>query len=199
LSARGGDDRVQTRAVGELGIDHWRDFVDTPTRSTHQSLDEVQQMVVAGELHVGLFELAVPLDVYVPRAVDEDVADVLVVHQFLQRAEAVNFVEDVLHHRLPLIRGQGHRFARAEMRGQRFQLLAELRFREFARLGQVDGVDHLPMNAGLQLLKGLPGIQTVSRRQRCGNHGRASYVRVERLMAEGRNASGDQLRKRIVL
>ena len=57
------DDRVDARAVLESRIDHRRRLVDAPTDRRDDAVDDVHQVRVVVEAHLGQFELAVALDV----------------------------------------------------------------------------------------------------------------------------------------
>jgi hypothetical protein len=148
-----GDHGVEARSVGQLRVNHRRDFVDAPAGAADQPLNESQQVLVVGEGHVGRLQQAVPFDVDVLRAVHQHVAHVRIVHQRLQRAERVDLVHDLLHHGLAILRGQLQFFERAQVRGQRAQLPAQFVFLQFARFRQVDRIDHLPVQLVLQKLK----------------------------------------------
>ena len=69
----------------------------------HDAVDDVQQVRVVVELDVGQLHAPAPLDVDLLRAVDEDVRDLLVREQRLERAEAHHLVLDMLEHAPPLV------------------------------------------------------------------------------------------------
>ena len=73
-------------------------------------------MGVVAEAHAGEVELAAPLDVDLPRAVDEDVGDIRVAQERLERPKTYHVVDDLAgHHELlfvideeaPLVRDLG--------------------------------------------------------------------------------------------
>ena len=79
------------RRASTIGLDS---SMRRPT-DADDALDDAQQVRVVLEDDVGLFEHAVPLDVDLIVAVDQDVGDVRVLQQRLERAEPEELVQDV--------------------------------------------------------------------------------------------------------
>src|SRR5439155_7128101 len=90
------NDGVDTAAVRQAGIDHWRGLVHAPADLRHDPVDNLQQVVVVTKLDVGLLQLAAAFDVNLVRPVDQNIADGRVFEQHLQRAEAERFVEHLV-------------------------------------------------------------------------------------------------------
>ena len=61
--------------------------------SRNDPLDDPHQVLFIGEDHTGRFQATETFDEHFGRMIDQDVADRVVVHQRLQRAESENFVE----------------------------------------------------------------------------------------------------------
>ena len=93
------DDDVDAAAVLEAGVGERRGLVDAAADLVDDPLGDLEQMLLVAELDLGELELALPLDVGLVRAVDHDVADVGVVEQLLERAEAEQFVDQHLFQR----------------------------------------------------------------------------------------------------
>ena len=72
--AIGGMTAFTREPSGKPGVHHRARFVHAPADLRHDAVDDLQQVVVVAELHVGLFQLAAPLDVHLVRAVHQDVA-----------------------------------------------------------------------------------------------------------------------------
>ena len=63
------NDGVETRAVGQPGVDHRADFVDAPAHLRHDAVDDLHQVRrCRGRLDAGLLHLAAAFDVDVLRA-----------------------------------------------------------------------------------------------------------------------------------
>ena len=90
------NDRVHAAAVGQAGIDHRRMLVDAAADAGDDPLNDLQQVLVVGEDGVRLLQPAEPFDVDLVRAVDQDVADVRVLHVRLERAEAERFGDQLV-------------------------------------------------------------------------------------------------------
>ena len=78
------DDRVDARAVPQARVDHRARLVDAAADGADDALDDLHQVPVVPEDDVGQLEPAVPLDVDLIEAVDEDVRDVGVAQQRLR-------------------------------------------------------------------------------------------------------------------
>ena len=92
-------------------------------------------MFVAGKPNVGSFEQTVPFDEHAVGTIDQHVAHFRIVHQRLDRTEAVDFVHDLANHRLAVIGRQVDRLLSAEMRGQRTELRTEFTLGKQPRFG----------------------------------------------------------------
>ena len=105
------DDRIDPAAVGQAGIDHRRAFVDAAANRRQDAADDPQHMIVVDKLRRRLFEPAAALDEHAARAVDDDVVDLGVLDQWLQRAEADQLMQDVLAQLAQLAGVDGQPFA----------------------------------------------------------------------------------------
>jgi hypothetical protein len=159
------DDGVDTRPVAEPGVHHRTRFVDPPADRAHDPLDNPQQVAVILEHDVGLLEPAVPLDVDLVEPVDQDVGNVRIAEQRLERTESEQLVQHVADEALPL--------QQAERRRSRF--IADHFHDEIADLGlgllagdavqalEIQAIQELLVDPGLQLLiVALSGVRAAS-------------------------------------
>ena len=91
------DHRVDARAVRQARVHHRRGFVDSATGLRDDLLDNALQMSVVLELDRALRELPRALDVHQVGGRHEDVSNVGVLHQRLERAEAEHLVEHLVN------------------------------------------------------------------------------------------------------
>ena len=147
------DDRVDAAAVGQAGIDHRRVLVDAAADAGHDPLDDLQQVLVVGEDGVRLLQAAEPLDIDLVRAVDQDVADVRVLHVRLERAEAERFGDQLLDQPLFVDRRQLARAGAEHPFGEVADVLAELFVREAGDPRQVERIEQLAVDAGFEALE----------------------------------------------
>ncbi len=78
------------------------------TGEADEPLDELQQVLVIGELDVGLLQETVPLHEDRVGPVDQHVAHLGVVHDLLDRTEAVDLVHQLLDHQVLVPPGEVH-------------------------------------------------------------------------------------------
>ena len=108
-------------------------------------------MVLVLEPDIGLDHAAAALDVDVVEAVDHDVADGRVLEQRLERAQAEDFVEDLLDDALALGERHGDALVADEPLDYRADLGADDLLVERAELIGVERVEQLGMYLGLDL------------------------------------------------
>ena len=84
-------------------------LVDAAADRADDALDDLHQVPVVLEDDAGFLEHAVALDEHLVVAVDEDVRDVAVLEQRLERSEAEQLVEDVDDQVLALEEAEGRR------------------------------------------------------------------------------------------
>ncbi len=125
-------------------------------------------MRLVGETDVGFLQAAVPLHPHAVRAIHEDVADAGIVPEGFERAQTVDLVQDLSHHRLAQFAGKSGRLRRTNVDRKSPQLGAKLALVERRRLVQVDCVDNPAMQDRFQPLKRLAVVDSYLR---CGNHG----------------------------
>src|ERR1700738_1069191 len=80
-------DGVYARAVGQPRVNHRRGLVDPPADARHDAVDDAQQMLVVAKAHRGLVDFAFALDPHPAVAVDQDVGNVIVLEQRLERPQ----------------------------------------------------------------------------------------------------------------
>ena len=88
------DHHVDARAVGQAGVDERLGLVDAPAERREDALDRVPELAVAGEADVGGLEPPVPLDPGGRGAGDEDLVDLGIGEQRLERAEPERALRD---------------------------------------------------------------------------------------------------------
>ena len=101
------DDRVDARAVGKTGIHHRRRVVDAPADGRHDAIDDLEQVAIVLEPDFGLLQPSAALDVDTLRGVHQDVRDVRVLDQRLERAEPEDLVQDLVDENLALLELSG--------------------------------------------------------------------------------------------
>ncbi len=109
----------------EARVDHGARLVDATSDRADDPLDDLHQVPVVAKHDRGFFELAVALDVHLVVAIHEDVRDVAILQQLLERTEAEQLVEDVGDQVLS--------FVQAERR--RLRLILDHPVDQFADLG----------------------------------------------------------------
>src|SRR3989442_1499570 len=156
LGGRGGgrDDGVHARAVGRARVHHGRAFVDAPAHPRHDAVDDLQQVLVVAKDDRRRLELAEPLDVDLTRGVDQDVGDVRVAHERLDRPEAVDLVQDLLGEPFAVAHAERNRLLLDERGDRALQLRGGLVHLDARQVGQVHPVEQLAMDADLQVLVG---------------------------------------------
>ena len=147
------NDRVDAGAVGESGVDHRADLVAAAADRADDLVDDVHQVGVVLELDVGQFQSSLAFDVDLPRAVDQDVADVRVGQEELQRSEAEGLVEDLADQALALGEVEDRLFLVAELGDEFANLLAGLVVVLSSNAGQVELVDELAVDPVLHLVE----------------------------------------------
>src|SRR5947207_6057340 len=148
------DDGVHARAVGQARVYHGRAFVDAPAHPRHDAVDDLQQVLVVAEDDRRRLELAEPLDVDLTRGVDQDVGDVRVAHERLDRPEAVDLVQDLLGEPFAVAHAERDRLFLDEHGDRALQLRGGLVHLDARQIGQVHAVEQLAMDAELQVLVG---------------------------------------------
>ncbi len=111
-------------------------------------------MPVVPEHDVGLFELAVPLDVDLIEPVDEDVGDVGVAQQRLERTETEQLVEHVDDERFALGQAERRRprLALDQLHDERADLRLGILASHARQTFEVQAIQQLLMDPRLQLL-----------------------------------------------
>ena len=100
------DDRVDTRAVGQPGVDVGRRLVDATADLADDLVDRATQLLLVVELRAGPEQLAGPLHVDRVPVVDHDLRDLGVADVGLQRAEPQHAVADLPNDQQLLLRGE---------------------------------------------------------------------------------------------
>ena len=161
------DDHVDARAVLQPGINHRARLVDAATDGTDDPFDDLHQVLVVAEDDVRLLDPTVALDEHLAGLVDQNVGDLGVLEQQLQRSETKELVEHVRRQRFALEQAQRNRLA----------LAVEDRADDASNLGlgvqsgdlrqpiEIQPVEKLLMDAPLQLLKRAPSgfLESVGR------------------------------------
>src|SRR2546425_2254284 len=148
------DDGIHARAVGQARVHHGRALVDAPTHPRHDAVDDLQQVLVIAEDDRRRLEPAESLDVDLTRGVDQDVGDVRVAQERLDRPEAVDLVQDLLAEPFAVTHAEGDRLLLDEHGDRALQLRGGLVHLDARQVGQVNAVEQLAMDAELQVLVG---------------------------------------------
>jgi len=89
------NDGVHTRAVRQTRIDHWRRLVHAAPHAGDDAVDDLQQMAVVAERSAHLLQQSAFFHKHVVLAVHQDVGDLGIAQQRLQRPEAEYLVQQV--------------------------------------------------------------------------------------------------------
>jgi hypothetical protein len=149
------DDGVDARTVRQARVDHRTRFVDAAAHARDDLLDDLHEVGVVVEGHLGQFQPAAPLDVHLVERVNQDVGNGRVVQQRLERAEAEHFVLDVEHQVMPLLLVQHDAFFFDDALNQQRQLVLELLGGQPLQPLQIDPVEDHLVHGLLQFLVGL--------------------------------------------
>jgi hypothetical protein len=144
------DDRVDAGSVGESRVHHRRRLVHATTDSRDDPVDELHQVVVVVEPHVGRLEESEALDEYLGVGVHEDVRDVRIVQQRLDRTEPERLVEDLLFERVALGLGERDVLLREQLDDDASNLIEQGGRVDVVERGQIQTLDHPPVDAGLE-------------------------------------------------
>src|SRR5207237_933203 len=128
-------------------VHHGRALVDAPAHPRHDAVDDLQQVLVVAEDDRRRLELAEPFDVDLTRAVDQDVGDVRVAHERLDRPEAVDLVQELLGEPLAVAHAPRDRLLLAERGDGALQLRVGRVHRHARAVGPVHAVAPLAMPA----------------------------------------------------
>src|SRR6185436_11836169 len=77
------NDGIHAGAVGEAGVDHRADFVHAAADFGDNTVDDLQQVGVVAEFNLSSFQLSAALHKDVLGAVDENIADGVVLEEKL--------------------------------------------------------------------------------------------------------------------
>ncbi len=153
VEGEGRDDRVEAASVREAGVDHRARLVDAPADGGHDAVDDLHEVAVVDELDVHALEPALLLDVDDLAPVDQDVGDLRVAEQGLERSETEDVVEDLFDEALALEPVERHR-ARLDLLGQRVpEPFGELVARRVRHLLEVERLEELAVERLLDSLE----------------------------------------------
>ena len=163
-SASGGMMALTREPSGQAGVDDGLRFVDAAADLRDDLLDDVQQVRVVLEAHLGFGELAVALDVDLVEAVDEDIGDGGLLEQRLERAQAEHFVEHLLDDLVLLGGGHGDALVFEQALDHAADLGAHAVLRDGGDAVEVQHADELAVDLRFQLEIAVGGA---------GGHGRS--------------------------
>ena len=151
VEREGRNDCVEPRTIRHTGVDHRVLLVDPSTDVRDDPLDDLHQVLIVVERHVGLDQAALPLDEHRLRTVDHDVGHFRVAEQGLQRPEAEDVVDDLLDEALALHPVQ-RELPSLDPFGERLpEALGELVARRVADLFEVERLDQLVVEVSFDL------------------------------------------------
>jgi hypothetical protein len=157
---------------GRPRVDHRARLVDAAADAADDAVDDLPQVLVVAELHVRQLDAARALDVDAVGAVDEDVADRLVLQQRLERAEAERLVHHVVHQPLLVVAVEQALLALAQLADDDADLVADGVRRQRHQVLHVQPLDELLVDADLHLLEVRRPLRVLRRRLRRGAGGR---------------------------
>ena len=143
-------DGVHARAVGQPRVHHRRGLVDTPADARHDAVDDAHQVLIVAKAHGGLVDFAIALDPYAAVAVDQDVGDVVVLKQRLERAEAQHVAGGGFDQALPIGLGQQQVILFDQFVDDRVHLREQRRVARVFELGDVDFLEQQILDSVLE-------------------------------------------------
>ena len=148
------NNHIHSRSVGQSRIHHGRRFVDVPANGRHNLVDDVHQVRIVLEYDVGLFQNAATLHIYFLRSIYQNVADGGVLHQWFQRAQAEDFIQDLERYLLPLPRTQRDREIQNEFLDDGEDLPSRSLVPHTREVGEVNFVQQVVVDFRFQLQVG---------------------------------------------
>ena len=136
------NDGVDARAVGQAGIDHRRGLIHSAAHARHDAVDDLQQMAVVAKGRTDPLQQSALFNEDMVLVVDQNVGDLGIAEQGLQRSETEDFVEQVGLDLLLLVEVQRHPLVRDD-------LLDDARY-GLTRLAGVDARQLLQIQLGDQ-------------------------------------------------
>ncbi len=146
------DDGVDPGAVGQAGVHHGRGVVDPASHGGDDPVDDLHEVLVVAEPHARALELAETLDQHLVIGVDQDVGDVRVLHERLQRPQAEDLVQHLLGELLPLVQVEGHALPGEQVLDLRLDGGARLLPAEAVEVRQVEPLQELAVDPAPDLL-----------------------------------------------
>ena len=140
------DGCVEARAVQHARVDHRLQFVDPAADGGDDLVDDSKEMRLVLERDVDLLQLAALFDKAVLVAVDQDVVDVRIFQQRLQRAEADHLVDDVVDQRVKLGDVDRHPLLARLFRHEFMHLAAHLVLGQSFQRDKVDLLEQHPVD-----------------------------------------------------
>jgi len=177
VQGQGRDDRIDAASVGEAGVNHGAGLVDAAADEPDDAVDDLPQVLVVAEADFRQFNAAFALDVNAVEAIDQYVADGLVLEQRLEGPEAEGLVHDLVHQAFLVGAVDQALFVLAQLANEDAHFAADSFRGQDAEVLHVQAVDELLVNADLELaeVRGsfgrLPGVW-VRRDGRSRNHRR---------------------------
>ena len=102
------NDRIDTRAVGQARIHHRRRLIHPAAYARDDAVDDLQQVAIVAERRIGLLEHAAFLNEHMVLAVDQDVGDLWIAQQRLERAQTEDLIQQIGLDLLLLIQAERH-------------------------------------------------------------------------------------------
>src|SRR5918994_1987905 len=157
LRRSAGKRRIDSSGPSTARVDHRRTVVDATADAADDAVDDAHQVLVVLERRRQPFELALALDVHVLVGVDQDVAHRGVAQQRLERAQPEDFVDDVGEEGLALAHAERGAFLGDQLEEQRPNLRFGARAVRGCERLEVQAVQQLSVNVGLELEVPGPG------------------------------------------
>ncbi len=132
---------VDTRAVEQPGIDHGRGFVDATADCADDLIDDAQNVRLILEADRSRFQLPTTFDVDELMGVDQNVGDRWVLQDWFDRAQANQFIQDLVDEVTQLTRIERETLRHNIVRNHPVNLVPQLRSRDLLDVRQVKLVD----------------------------------------------------------
>ena len=152
VNGEGRNNGVDARPVGQAGVDHGGRLIHAPAHGGDNPFDDLHQVGVVLEDHVGLFEQSGPLHVDVLAGVHQDVTDGGVLEQRFQRAQPEDLIQDFARQLLPLDAAQRGVQASHEVLNDGENLAARGAVSQGHDLLEIYPAQQIAVDRGLELL-----------------------------------------------
>ena len=140
------DDCIDAGSVGQTSVDHGRGLIHSAAHPRYDAVDDLQQVTIVAELGVDPHKLAALFDEHIVFAVDQDVRDLWIAQERLQRPKTEDFIKQVGLNLFLLIKAQRHGLIADDVSNQSSHNFARLLWIDARQFFQIQLGDQGPMD-----------------------------------------------------